>query len=191
MCARYELCGDKDVLRTLLDDLARRGISWRGGEVYPSSCAPVLLEAGGELVPALKCWGFPWPGRRPVNKARAETLLDRPMFRDAALKRRCAAPASSVFEWDEGQQKFRFSRRDGELLYLAAVWDRRDGMDCYCIITTAADEDVAPVHQRMPLVLRREQLDRWLRSEAFPSELLEGPPPQLLRIRADGQLGLW
>ena len=88
-------------------------------------------------------------------------------------------------------QKFRFSRRDGEPLYLAAVWDRRDGMDCYCIITTAADEDVAPVHQRMPLVLRREQLDRWLRSEAFPAELLEGPPPQLLRIRADGQLGLW
>ncbi len=191
MCARYELRIGDAALQPLLEALARQGISWRGGEVYPSASAPVLLEAAGELVPSLKCWGYPWPGRRPVINARAETLLERPMFRESAQHRRCAVPASAFFEWDAARQKFRFTRSDGAPLYLAGVWERRDGVDCFCIVTTEASADVAQVHERMPRIFTEEQMAAWLRGTEPPEALLRAPAPPLLCQRADGQLGLW
>ena len=194
MCGRYQFTADGcPELEDILSDLLRRhpGMSWRGGEVYPTHSAPVLVEMGGELVPDLLCWGFPWPGRRPVVNARAETLLERPMFRDAALHRRCVVPASAFYEWDSEKQKSLFRREDGGVLYLAGVCAVRSGLDCFCIVTTSANDSMREVHDRMPLIFDRAQAKAWLRSADDIPQLLQTKPPQLYKARADGQLQFW
>ena len=194
MCGRYQFTADGcRELESILADLVRRrpGLSWRGGEVYPTHSAPVLLEVGGEIVPDLLCWGLPWPGRRPVVNARAETLLERPMFRDAALHRRCAVPASAFYEWDQEKQKFIFRREDSGPLYFAGVCAVRSGLDCFCIITTAANDSMREVHDRMPLIFSRDQAETWLRNADAIPQLLQTAPPSLYKARADGQLQFW
>ena len=123
--------------------------------------------------------------------ARAETLLERPMFRDAAIQRRCIVPASAFYERDHARQQFRFSLRDNQPLYMAGVWDKRGGMDCFCIITTEANNSVRPTNGRMPLLLPSDQLEPWLLDSAAVPALLHATQPSLESTRADGQLQLW
>lgn len=193
MCARYEFLADCPELHAILEALRRRrpGAAWHPGTVYPSASAPVLLEAAGELVPELLCWGFPWPGRRPVINARAETLLERPMFREPARSRRCAVPASSFFEWDSQKHQFVLRRADGRPLYLAGVYDRRDGLDCYCVVTRPAQGAAAEIHDRMPLILSQEAAEAWVLDGGATEDLLRTEPPPLEAGRTDGQLRLW
>ena len=113
------------------------------------------------------------------------------MFRDAAVQRRCIIPASAFYERDHARQQFRFSLQDGQPLYMAAVWDKRGGMDCFCIITTEANDSVRPTHGRMPLLLPPDQLEPWLLDSAAVSVLLHAAQPSLESTRADGQLQLW
>ena len=81
--------------------------------------------------------------------------------------------------------------KDLQPLYMAAVWDKRSGMDCFCIITTEANDSVRPTHGRMPLLLPPDQLALWLLDSASVPALLHAAQPSLESTRADGQLQLW
>jgi putative SOS response-associated peptidase YedK len=122
-------------------------------------------------------WGLvpPWAsnpseGPRPIN-ARAETLLDRPSFAEALEHRRlCLIPVDGFYEWREGpdgKQPFLLSAPDGSPLALAGLWSRWSGdsgeslVTC-AIVTTAANDDVAPLHDRMPAVVPRPSWVTWL-----------------------------
>ena len=194
MCGRFQFSVTQcPALQPIRSGLAQQQAlpCWPDDQIAPSDRAPVLLAGAPELMPALMTWGFPWPGRQPVIHARAETLLERPMFRDAAVQRRCIIPASAFYERDHARQQFRFSLQDGQPLYMAAVWDKRGGMDCFCIITTEANDSVRPTHGRMPLLLPPDQLEPWLLDSAAVSVLLHAAQPSLESTRADGQLQLW
>lgn len=164
---------------------------WNDDQIAPSDRAPVLLPQQDGMGPELLTWGFPWPGRQSVIHARAETLLERPMFREAAMLRRCIVPASSFFERDPERQQFRFWQPDSEPLYMAAVWDRRSSMDCFCIITTEANGSVRSIHDRMPLLLPSDLLQPWLHEAQATAAILRTPQPELCSARADGQMQLW
>lgn len=104
--------------------------------------------------------------------ARAETLESRGAFKDAFQKRRCAVPADGFFEW-VGSKKARrpiwFHRADGGLILFAGLyesWQAKPGewWRTFTIVTTDANETVARVHDRMPVVLQAEDVDGWLDS---------------------------
>ena len=106
---------------------------------------------------------------RPIN-ARAETLEKKPVFRESLERRRCVVASDGFFEWDKSgpvKQPLWFRPANGGLLLLGGLWDSwrtEEGTrrQTFTIVTTAPNREVAPVHDRMPLVLAERDVDTWL-----------------------------
>lgn len=111
-------------------------------------------------------------GNKMIN-ARAETLAEKPSFKNAFKSRRCIVPASGFYEWKRtaekgGKQPFYFSLKDKPVFGFAGLWEQKldprnnDVLETCTIITTAANEVLAPVHDRMPVILKPADYDLWL-----------------------------
>jgi putative SOS response-associated peptidase YedK len=145
-----------------------------------------LGKHGRELVPMR--WGLiPWWWKKPVKEmpatfnARAESVADKPMFRNAFKDRRCIIPASGFFEWtgEKGsKQPHLFTAADGSpVLAFAGLWDRwRDPqsgdevLSC-TIIVSGASAWMEPYHDRMPVLLEAKDFDAWLDGSLGPEAL--------------------
>jgi putative SOS response-associated peptidase YedK len=139
-------------------------------------------------------------GSRMFN-ARAETLVDAPAFRDAFQRKRCVVPVECFYEWRrEGalRQPYTIGRADGAPLVLAGLWDgwRDPATDTvrrsFTIVTSAPNETMATIHNRMPVMLPEEDWDAWLDRE-YPDRgrllaMLEPRDGPELAIRAVSQL---
>jgi len=127
-------------------------------------------------------WGLvPWWWKKPLKQlpasfnARAESVADKPMFRDAFKRHRCIIPASGYYEWlkrPDGKQPYFISAADGGVLSFAGLWDRwknpetgETAISC-TIIVTDANELTRPIHDRMPVVLDKADIGPWLNGEA-------------------------
>jgi putative SOS response-associated peptidase YedK len=146
-------------------------------------------------------------GNALIN-ARVETLKSRTAFREAYQKRRCLIPADSFFEWKEirGQrQPFRIMLKSGQPFCFAGLWERwirppstgnfdtdldepppSETIESFTIITKPASATIAPLHDRMPVIVQNEHGERWLgdndpRSEVF-TWALEHPPEDPMKI---------
>ncbi len=103
-------------------------------------------------------WGFANPrSGAPIINARCETLAERPMFKDLLTENRCLIPADGFYEW-KGRQPYYFQLPDQTLFAFAGLW--RDGR-CV-IITRAADDNMQGIHDRMPVILPRNNWNRWM-----------------------------
>jgi putative SOS response-associated peptidase YedK len=147
--------------------------------VCPTTIIDAVIGRDGrrELLPMR--WGLVpswWP--KPLKElkaatfnARAETVADKPIFREAFKRSRCLIPASGYYEWHDapdGKQPYYFTRRDGLPITIAGLWDAwRDKQagetvkSCAMVITDA-NEFVAEVHDRMPVILEADQFEPWL-----------------------------
>jgi putative SOS response-associated peptidase YedK len=100
--------------------------------------------------------------------ARAETLGEKPSFRNAYHRRRCLIPANGFYEWKrEGElrQPYYVHPANGELFAFAGLWDTWRDMDSCTIITTEANATLRAVHDRMPVIIAREHYAGWLHGE--------------------------
>jgi putative SOS response-associated peptidase YedK len=129
----------------------------------PSRPAWVIRGVEGELEPSALAWGFKdgtaAPALAPIN-ARVETAATKFLFRDAWKKRRCLVPADGWYEWrmEHGRkQPYFFRRRDDEPLFFAGLWTG----DTFCLLTTAADGELAQIHNRRPLALPADAAKPW------------------------------
>jgi putative SOS response-associated peptidase YedK len=122
-------------------------------------------------------WGIAFPpakGRKPplLINARAETLGERPAWKDALWRRRCLVPADGFYEWKaEGgrKQPFYVARRDGRPFALAGLWQPRftpDGEASCTIVTTEPLPPVSNLHDRMPVLLAPDGRSLWLDEDA-------------------------
>jgi len=175
MCGRYSLL--------CIDDLGNRfrvynpmiGARSRFN-IVPGDEMPVIVRAAGKKEIAVMKWGLVPHGvkdiasaPRPIN-ARAETLAERPLFRPLLEDRRCLVPASGFFEWKKvGKRKLPFwFRLPNEPLFafagLCDTWQGPGGrhFSSYTVITCAPNALVAEVHDRMPVILTRENEERWV-----------------------------
>lgn len=108
-------------------------------------------------------------GARLIN-ARSETVAEKPSFRNAFKRRRCLIPASGFFEWQKqngGKQPVYIHAHDGALFALAGLWETwRDpagsALQTCTILTTTPNELMAPIHNRMPVIIEAEDFDMWL-----------------------------
>ena len=128
---------------------------------------------------------------RPIN-ARAETVATHPMFASAFRKRRAIVAMSVYYQRQTiggSKQVFAISRRDGEPMGVAGLWEALRWPDgtitrTYCIITTEANSLIAPIHARMPIVVEMADWPVWLGEEpGDPTLLLHPPPPDILQSR--------
>lgn len=118
-------------------------------------------------------------GYRMIN-ARAETVTEKPAFRNAFKKHRCLIPADGFYEWKQekgGKQPFFIHRQDNEPLGFAGLWEHWEGeegvIESCTIIVTAANETLKDVHDRMPVILSPKNYDAWLSPENQNREMLQ------------------
>jgi putative SOS response-associated peptidase YedK len=149
-----------------------------------------------ELLPAK--WGLvnSWAkdARRAALQinARSETLATLAPFREAFRRRRCVVPADGFFEWmgsKDARQPLWFHRPDGKLLLFAGLyetWEPAPGerQKTFTIVTTSANSLMAPVHDRMPVILSDDTVDEWLNPRQEDIDVLK----LLLVPAADGLL---
>jgi putative SOS response-associated peptidase YedK len=129
-------------------------------------------------------WGLVLPGKRHGAQGinvRVETVARAPAYRESFRKRRCLIVVDGFYEWkkkERTRQPFLIRREDGKPLALAGIWEHAttaDGevVDCCAIITGPATGAVAPLHDRMPLVVPKESFERWLSQDVRTDELLK------------------
>ena len=175
MCGRYSLIAD-------LGELARRfefDGDWDAFErrynIAPTQ--DVLTVVGGEpRRGGYMRWGLIpfWAkdksiGSRMIN-ARAETIVEKPSFRNALRRRRCLVLADGFYEWQKlGKQRIpmRIVMRSGEPFAFAGLWEtwrdpQGEVVPSCTIITTSANDTLSPIHDRMPVILPRDLEDFWL-----------------------------
>jgi putative SOS response-associated peptidase YedK len=146
--------------------------------VAPRAEVPIVATSKGERVLDQVRWGLVpfWAkdasiGDRLIN-ARAETITTKPTYRRAFERRRCIIPADGFYEWRNRQPHF-IHRRDGAPLAFAGVWEAwydpsqetPPRLRSCAIVTTTANDDLAPLHDRMPVVLPASVWSDWLDPE--------------------------
>lgn len=197
MCGRYDLSDNPAAIRAKFSVPAvpefAPNADWR-----PTNLAPVVrLDEHGARECVLARWGLVpgWApdlkfGNRCIN-ARSETVAKLPAFRTAFRKRRCLVPVNAFFEWsgEKGKRsKWRIRLREEPLFALAGLWewwqDRASGesVHSYTIITCAANAAIAPLHDRMPVILREADYARWLDAATDGQPLLAPFDAEALRI---------
>lgn len=210
MCGRYTATDPEAILRELeplgVDEIdADFELSPRYN-VAPSQVVPVVAtDAPNRLVPAR--WGLipSWARRKSDRRkalinARAESAARQASFRDAVKSRRCFVVADGYYEWKrEGSKKtpHHIRARSGRPFVFAGLWApgaEDDPHRSFAILTTEADELVAPIHDRMPLILGPKARARWLRpGELAPADaeaiLQNAEPPEMIAYPVSRAVG--
>ena len=186
MCGRYSLTTPVDHLIEVFD-VPPVTFDYRPRyNIAPSQAVPVVSsdKRGARL--GLLRWGLvpawaddPVIGSLMIN-ARAETLLDKPSFRKAAVSRRCLVPADGFYEWaKEGNRKVPYwiHSPDREPMGLAGIWERwhpngPEPVYCMAIITVDANEGIQHLHHRMPAIVPAVHRKAWLDAETPVADAL-------------------
>lgn len=179
MCGRYTLtCRDEaSLVRGLpFDEFSEIRIEFRPRyNVAPGQRSPVVHLQEGKPVLVDASWGAPRPSGGLVINARSETADRTAMFRDAFRWGRCLVPADGFLEWrkeNSVNQPYLFKREDGKLFVMAGLLE--EGR--YVVLTRDSEEEVAEIHDRMPVLLDDADARQWLET----GEL--GEPPKLTRM---------
>lgn len=156
----------------------------------PGEDVLAVVRADDGLRAGLLRWGLMPASPRPAINARIETAATRPAFRRAFAKRRCLVVADGFYEWqrtDEGRRTPWFVRlRSARPMTFAGLWERWQRPEgpplvTCAVLTCPANALIAPIHDRMPVIVPPDARDRWLRHEdvalgPYPPELLEAWP---------------
>ena len=200
MCGRYEV-------HTPIEEIARRfdaaltdeAAAWSPRyNVAPSLRIPVVRDTkAGRRVEAmtwglLPSWAKDVSGVKPIN-ARADTVFEKAMFRNAIKRRRCLIPADGFYEWQQGavrKQPWHIGMADASLFAFGGIWEYWAGegaqpvVSC-AILVTSANELISKIHDRMPVIVSVEDYARWLSPDlAEPSgirPMLEPYAAELMR----------
>ena len=177
MCGNFALFSSVQAIKVYYQLLKDIGELPPNEDIRPTQKVPVVVIKDGRNYLGIIRWGLipHWAtdtkiGDRLFN-ARAETIDVKTSFKQSFLKRRCLIPANGFSEWRKPDKaKFYFSLRSRELFSFAGIWEvwkSPEGVtipSC-TIITTEPNSIISPVHDRMPVILKREDEEIWLKNE--------------------------
>jgi len=122
-------------------------------------------------------WGFPrWDGKGVIINAKAETAAEKRTFSSSLKERRCVIPATGFYEWHKKEKakstdKYLFQMNDSPMLYMAGLYNQfqvgESITECFVIFTRMANSSIQDIHDRMPVILRRNELENWLMDKNF------------------------
>lgn len=192
MCGRYYIDEDveKEIYR-IVQEIDLNGKPVRIGDIYPSQMAPVIYGREERLWGGEMKWGLTGRDGKLLINARAETALECPTFSESIRQRRCAIPAKHFYEWNRDKQKVTFCSRHRGILYMAGFYQMQEEGPHFIILTTAANDSVRPVHERMPLILEKEEMLPWIREDSKVSSFLSRSSPLLERRQEYEQMSLF
>ena len=134
-------------------------------------------------------WGFPGfdKGKLLIN-ARAESVKTKSTFADSFASRRCVLPAAGFYEWDRKKEKVTFRLGDKPILYLAGIYRPYGAEKRFVVLTREANDSMRPVHDRMPLILTKEEVRPWVGNMEEAGGILTKERPQLVAGRPYEQM---
>ena len=203
VCGRIVVTRPVDVLAAFFGAsevvAGERGPSWN---VAPGAEIMAVAGTRGARRLGTMRWGLvpSWStgagsGPRPIN-ARVEGILDRAIFAESLARRRCLVVVDGFYEWRRPpggpKQPYLLDRADGseDPFALAGIWDRNDGEVSCAVVTGPADDELAWLHDRMPVRIDQNRWDTWLdpanQEPAGLVDLLTEPPSVRLRARPVG-----
>jgi putative SOS response-associated peptidase YedK len=205
MCGRYVRKSTRREIANWFAAEDAEGVEWGSSyNVAPQTFQPVvrLNRDTGRREIVLMRWGLVpyWSkdakiGYSTIN-AKAETVATAPAFREAFRRRRCLVPADAFYEWQKldpkHKQPYAIALKSREPYGLAGLWERwkdpatGEWLETFTIITTGANQVVAPLHNRMPVILERKDYTRWL-DAVDPLQ----PPADLLRPFPAEEMTAW
>lgn len=176
MCGRFVQYSDPDVYASGfgLDEICEMLPRYNIAPTQQVLAIRMSETAGRELVPLrwglIPSWSKGPESRYSMINARAETLENKPAYRNAFKHRRCLIPAEGYYEWHRtgaGKQPYLIRRRDAQPFAMAGLWEtwRRNGLDpieSCTIIVTEANDSIRPIHDRMPVILDAADISSWL-----------------------------
>jgi len=186
MCGRYWIdpeISDAELLK-ILDTLNNKQsepspLQPKTGEICPTDVAPVLANSRSRKIrPFFMQWGFSGisASARPIINARSETALEKSMFREPLLERRCLIPASHYFEWQtQRRSKIKHAIKTTEpMIYMAGIYrfEPDKPLPVFAILTKAAIPDIQHIHDRMPVIIPKAHCNEWLSPHADVQKLL-------------------
>ena len=200
MCSRYFLDADGNVIAYTFRVPANEQVRKRFN-IAPTQQAPVIREArDGSRELAMLRWGLVpfWArdlkvGTNMIN-ARSEEAETKPAFREALKSQRCVVPATGFYEWQGPpgrKQPYAITLPGRQMFAFAGLWERwkpQEGshVDTFTIMTTDANEQVAQVHDRMPVILPLDAVDAWISGTPEEARALLVPYPRPVELRAVG-----
>ena len=207
MCGRYYMSDDTiwEIERRIGVRISQLWRELRDGtrDICPSQYA-IILRAEKDYFNAEKMrWGFPgFQGNGLLINARAESALQKKTYRDSMLNRRCVIPAKGFYEWNSAKEKFVFESTENPVLFLAGCYNwfesERDSSavrstgtagnqreERFVILTTEARGRAAQIHERMPLLLRAEEVRTWLFDNEKTEQFLRREPEEMLECKTD------
>lgn len=192
MCGRYEMFinpENREMMQIVKDIESKFGAknNMRTGEIFPTNIVPILSCDSSNIIPELSIWGFPkFHSKGVIINSRAETAIEKPTFRKSLLERRCVIPSTGFYEWkqDASKQKYRFNLPESENLYMAGIWNEFNDEKRFVILTTAANNSMVDIHNRMPVVIKKEKIDDWIIDTDYAIMLLNEEQPILERMEA-------
>jgi putative SOS response-associated peptidase YedK len=201
MCGRYRLSRRKQLIEEYFDT-APWDDDWNPRyNIAPTQPVPVIRQHPKEPVRQISTmrWGLipNWAkdasGAASTINARSETAAEKPAFRDPMRCRRCLIPADAFYEWKRSgasKQPYCFEVNDGEIFAFAGLWDgwkNAEGqwIKTCTILTTTPNAVTSAIHDRMPVILRKDDYDVWLdpgmTNVQVISELLKAYDARLMR----------
>ena len=198
MCGRFVITSAPDAIRRLFGYLEQPNFPPRYN-VAPTQPIPVILSDKARHFRLMR-WGL-WPAwvKDPrkftlLINARAESIKEKPAFKNAIRRRRALIPADGYYEWhvsDGSKRPYFIHRRDGRSIGFAAVsetWIGPNGeeVDTVAIVTAAASPDLAQLHHRVPVTIEPDDFERWLDCR---SDEADGVTP-LMRAPEEGEF-IW
>lgn len=195
MCGRYNFTVEQsEEIKEILEKLNAKfqNHQVKTGEIYPTNLAPILMEEKNEVSPTPGTWGFPQFNQKGVLiNARSETAIEKKTFRESLLSRRCIIPSTGFYEWNSEKRKYLF-RMEGEgALYMAGLYNYYQDELRFVVLTTEANESMKEVHDRMPLIIQKQDIGTWIKDSGATNDFLHRIPPLLVKEATDGQLSLF
>ena len=186
MCGRYALLLPPEAMAQLFKLLSEVADYPPRYNIAPTQPVIIIAEREGRRAAELFRWGFvPHWVKEPKDfplliNARAESMTDKPAFRDAIRNSRCIVPASGYYEWMKGpagdRQPYYITSTETETMALAGLYSTWAGpngeeVDTVCIITVPPNPEISDVYDRMPAILRGDAIDAWLNTRDVTAEV--------------------
>lgn len=189
MCGRYVIEDFQELSETLRQIPFQSFFDFQPNwNAAPSQQLPVIIDSDGELQMHTMQWGLipAWlkPGEKPkvapIN-ARSETIAEKPMFRNLIKRKRCLVPANGFYEWKRTggpKQPFLIHLTDSPIMLMAGLYDEREGADgekqgSYTIVTGPPNDVMGEIHDRMPMIIRPDDVELWMDPDINEVEPLE------------------
>jgi putative SOS response-associated peptidase YedK len=183
MCGRFVIISPPEALRQLFGYSEQPNMPPQHN-IAPTQPVPVVIIENGARHFRLMRWGLIPAWVKDPRKfallinARAETVLEKPAYKNAIKRRRCLIPADGYYEWQGSEKRKRphfIHRRDGQPIGLAALaetWIGPNGeeLDTVAIVTAAASADLAALHHRVPVTIAPDDFASWLDCRADDAE---------------------